>query len=67
MISPPDTENASISRVAITGASGLLGSALAARLRQHGITIHRVKRGAAAAAPDLAWSASTGILDLQAL
>ena len=67
MMSPPETEAAATRRVAITGASGLLGSALASRLRQQGITVHRIKRGATAAAPDLAWSSSTGILDPSAL
>jgi uncharacterized protein (TIGR01777 family) len=64
---PPDAEPATPQRVAITGASGLLGSALAAQLRRQGITVHRIKRGAAAVAPDIAWSPSTGILDLAAL
>ena len=69
MLSAPDTDTdaVAIRRVAITGASGLLGSALASRLQQQGITVHRVKRGATAAAPDIAWSPSTGILDLSAL
>src|SRR5512138_375025 len=67
MTSSPDTGTAVIRRVAMTGASGLLGSALAARLRQQGITVHRIKRAATAAAPDIAWSSSTGILDLAAL
>ena len=67
MMSPPDIGAAAIARVAITGASGLLGSALAARLRQQGITVQRIKRGPAAAAPDIAWSSSTGVLDLAAL
>jgi uncharacterized protein (TIGR01777 family) len=67
MSSVPGTEAASIKRVAITGASGLLGSALASRLRQQGITVHRVKRGATAAAPDIPWSSGTGIRDLSAL
>ena len=67
MMSPPDIGAAAITRVAITGASGLLGSALAARLRQRGITVQRIKRGLAAAAPDIAWSSSTGVLDPAAL
>lgn len=64
---PPDATPAALQRVAITGASGLLGSALAAHLRRQGITVHRIKRGTAAVAPDIAWSPSTGILDLSAL
>ena len=66
-MSPPDLETAAIRRVAITGASGFLGSALATFLRQQGITVHRIKRGATAAAPDIAWSSSSGILDPSAL
>jgi uncharacterized protein (TIGR01777 family) len=67
MMSQPEAEPSVLRRVAITGASGLLGSALAAHLRQRGITVQRIKRGAAAAAPDLAWSPSSGILDPSAL
>ena len=66
-MTPPDAEPAALQRVAITGASGLLGSALAGQLRRQGVTVHRIKRGATAVAPDIAWSASTGILDLSAL
>jgi uncharacterized protein (TIGR01777 family) len=64
---PPPAESAAVRRVAITGASGLLGSALATRLRQQGITVHRIKRGSAAAAPDVAMSPTSGIFDLSAL
>lgn len=67
MTSPPNTEAAAIRRIAITGASGLLGSALATRLRQQGITVHRIKRGATTAPPDIAWSSTNGIQDLSAL
>ena len=67
MMSPSDPQAAAVKRVAITGASGLLGSALATRLQQQGITVHRIKRGAAAVAPDIAWSPSSGILDPAAL
>jgi len=64
---PPVAETAAVRRVAISGASGLLGSALAARLRQQGTTVHRIKRGTAAAAPDIAMSPTSGIMDLSAL
>jgi uncharacterized protein len=67
MMSPPYDQSPALSRVAITGASGLLGSALATRLQQQGITVHRIKRGPTAAPPDIAWSASTGVTDLAAL
>jgi uncharacterized protein (TIGR01777 family) len=62
----PDAEPTTVRRVAITGASGLLGSALTAHLRQEGVTVHRMTRGAAAA-PDIAMSPRDGIVDLSAL
>jgi uncharacterized protein (TIGR01777 family) len=61
---PPDT---SFERIAITGASGLLGSALAAQLRKQGVTVHRLRRGARAISPDIAWSPGSGALDVAAL
>lgn len=54
-------------RVAISGASGFLGSALAARLRAQGITVHRMRRGTRAAPPDLAWRPESGEIDLAGL
>jgi uncharacterized protein (TIGR01777 family) len=67
MMPPIDVESTAIQRVAITGASGLLGSALAARLHGEGVAVQRIKRGAAAAAPDIAWSSARGVLDPTAL
>ena len=67
MMSLPEAEPSALRRVAITGASGLLGSALAAHLRQQGVSIQRIRRGAAVVAPDIAWSSSSGILDPSAL
>jgi uncharacterized protein (TIGR01777 family) len=61
---PPGT---SFERIAITGASGLLGSALAAQLRKQGITVHRMRRSARAISPDIAWSPASGALDPAAL
>jgi uncharacterized protein len=57
----------SFERIAITGASGLLGSALAAQLRKDSVTVHRMRRGARAVSPDIAWSPEAGVLDLAAL
>jgi uncharacterized protein len=57
----------SLARVAITGASGFLGSALARRLQADGIMVHRIRRAERASAPDIAWRPSTGELDLTAL
>lgn len=54
-------------RVAITGASGLLGSALAERLTQDGAEIIRVRRGSQVGAPDVAWNPAAGILPVEAL
>ena len=54
-------------RIAISGASGFLGSALAARLQTHGMTIHRLRRGPRAAPPDVAWRPDAGEIDAAAL
>ena len=67
MLPPVESEPRALQRVAITGASGLLGSALAARLEGEGLRVHRIKRGAAAAATDISWSPSSGILNPSAL
>lgn len=50
-------------RVAITGASGFLGSALAAQLTRHGALVRRVRRATAAAKPDIAWLPDSGVVD----
>ena len=50
-------------RIAISGASGFLGSALAAHLRAEGITIQRLRRGTHAAAPDVAFLPKSGEID----
>jgi uncharacterized protein (TIGR01777 family) len=49
-------------RVAITGASGFLGSALAAQLVRDGVEVVRVRRAAHVAPPDIAWNPATGML-----
>ncbi|HZI41775.1 MAG TPA: TIGR01777 family oxidoreductase [Gemmatimonadaceae bacterium] len=54
-------------RIAISGASGFLGCALAVRLRAQGITVQRMRRGARAAPPDLAWRPESGEIDTAAL
>jgi len=67
----PSTDNRSsdypIRRIAISGASGFLGSALAARLQREGLTIQRLRRGERAASPDIAWHPDVGKLDVAAL
>jgi uncharacterized protein (TIGR01777 family) len=53
--------------VAITGATGLVGSALAAALRGSGSKVHRLVRGAPRDAGDIRWDPATGTLDAAAL
>jgi len=54
-------------RVLMTGASGLVGTALAAELRTAGATVNRFARpGTAAAAGDVAWNPDTGEMNLAA-
>ena len=54
-------------RIAISGASGFLGGALAARLQRESMTIQRLRRGERAAAPDVAWRPGAGKIDIAAL
>src|SRR3954447_25257106 len=60
-------DSAAIRSVAISGASGFLGSALAAHLQAQGVTIHRMRRGSRAMKPDIAWNPATGDIDVGAL
>jgi uncharacterized protein len=54
----------STKRVAITGATGLIGGALAASLERDGHRVHRVTRSAAAAGPDdVVWDPAAGTID----
>lgn len=55
-------------RVAVTGSTGLIGSALVRSLRSDGHTVHRVVRDrSAAAAGDVYWSVVDGEIDAGAL
>jgi uncharacterized protein (TIGR01777 family) len=54
-------------RIAISGGSGFLGSALARRLQRESITIQRLRRGERATPPDIAWRPDAGRLDVVAL
>ena len=54
-------------RIAITGASGFLGSALAAQLQSEGMCVQRVRRAQRVASPDIAWLPRLGLLDSAAL
>ena len=60
----PDEANR---RIAISGASGFLGRALAARLQRESTTIQRLRRGDRAAAPDIAWRPDANRIDIAAL
>jgi hypothetical protein len=54
-------------RVAVTGASGLIGGALVERLRRDGHTVVRLVRHAPAAADEARWDPATGAVDAAAL
>ena len=54
-------------RVAVTGASGLIGSALVVALRGEGNTVQRLVRRRATADDEVSWDPTTGKVDLQAL
>jgi hypothetical protein len=60
-------DSAPVQSVAIAGASGLLGTALAAQLQAEGVTVHRLRRAPRAAKPDIAWNPSGGEIDVAAL
>src|SRR5919198_6513570 len=60
----PDSQT---SRIAITGSSGFLGSALAAQLQSSGFTVQRVRRAQHVASPDIAWLPRLGVIDVVAL
>src|SRR5689334_6753600 len=54
--------------VAVSGATGLIGSALVARLRQRGHMVKRLVRGGRPLEPDdIHWDAARGELDPRAL
>ncbi len=54
-------------RVAVTGASGLIGAALVERLRRDGHTVVRLVRHAPTAADEARWDPATGAVDAAAL
>lgn len=55
-------------RIAVTGASGLIGRALVERLRREGHTVARLVRDAARAQPgDVIWDPEAGTIDAAAL
>jgi uncharacterized protein (TIGR01777 family) len=54
-------------RIAVTGSSGLIGSALVPHLRAAGHEVQRVVRRAAAAPDEITWDPTKGTIDLAAL
>jgi uncharacterized protein (TIGR01777 family) len=53
--------------VAITGATGMIGSALAASLRAEGVRVRTLVRHGVATPDDIRWSPNTGYIDSAAL
>jgi len=54
-------------RIAITGASGLIGTALVGHLKSEGHTVQRLVRRATVAADEVRWDPQTGFVDLEPL
>ena len=54
-------------RIAITGASGLIGSALVGHLKSEGHTVQRLVRRATVAPDEIQWDPNTGYVDIEAL
>ena len=54
-------------RIAITGASGLIGSALVGYLKSQGHTVQRLVRRAALSSEEITWDPIAGTVDLDAL
>jgi len=54
-------------RIAITGASGLIGSALVGHLKSEGHTVQRLVRRPPVSADEVSWDPSKGEIDLSAL
>ena len=54
-------------RIAITGASGLIGSALVGHLKSQGHTVQRLVRRAALSSEEITWDPIAGTVDMEAL
>jgi len=54
-------------RIAITGASGLIGSSLVGHLKSEGHTVQRLVRRKSAAPDEISWDPAAGTVDLAAL
>src|SRR3954468_19696346 len=60
-------DRAPLRSVAIAGASGFLGTTLAAHLESEGVTIRRLRRDSRGAKPDIRWNPARGEIDVAAL
>jgi len=54
-------------RIAVTGSSGLVGTALVGHLKSEGHTVQRLVRRSASAPDEISWDPATGFVDLVAL
>ena len=54
-------------RIAVTGASGLIGSALVGYLKSQGHTVQRLVRRAAVSCEEITWDPIAGTVDMEAL
>ena len=54
-------------RIAVTGASGLIGSALVGHLKSEGHTVQRLVRRATVSPDEIQWDPKTGYVDIEAL
>jgi uncharacterized protein (TIGR01777 family) len=54
-------------RIAVTGASGLIGACLVGQLKSEGHTVQRLVRRATVAADEISWDPKAGTVDLKAL
>jgi uncharacterized protein (TIGR01777 family) len=54
-------------RIAITGASGLIGAALVGYLKSQGHTVQRLVRRAPVSSDEIAWDPTAGTVDMEAL
>lgn len=65
--SASSTASKGVARVAISGSSGLIGSALAASLSADGVEIRRLRRGAKQSHTDIVWDIDAYTIDAPAL
>lgn len=54
-------------RIAVTGSSGLIGSALVGHLKSEGHTVQRLVRRAQVSSDEIQWDPKTGFVDIEAL